>query len=132
MLSPSVETHWRESAGGFDLPHDVWLCILDISGEGSSATIKLYTAAEQTSRACSPVLDEVPIDLEAQLRPFAVRFGALLCWQPGATVRLGDSPDAIHAQLHVACGPLLFGTLGCADGRRAVRLNGSAASRWAR
>jgi hypothetical protein len=131
-LSPSVEIHWRESVGGFDLPQDVWLCVLDISGEGTSATIKLYTAAVEAPRARFPVLDEVPIDIEAQLRPFAVRFGAVLCWEPGATVRLGDSPDAIHAQLQFACGPLVFGTLGCADGRRAIRLSGSAACRWAR
>jgi hypothetical protein len=131
-LSPSAATHWRESVGGIDLPHDVWLSVLEISGEGSSATIKLYTAAEDAPRAHVPVLDEVPIDMEAQLRPFAVRFGAVLCWEPGSTVRLGDSPDAIHAQLQLACGSLVFGTLGCADGRRAIRLNGSAANRWAR
>jgi hypothetical protein len=131
MLSVSVETHWRESVGGLDLPRHVWLCVLDISGAGSGATIKLYTAAEQTPRACSPVLDEVPISLEALLRPFVVRLSALLSWQPGATLRLSDSAD-LHVQLRIGGGPMVFGTLGCSDGRRAVRLGGSAACRGTR
>jgi hypothetical protein len=128
VLAPSVESRWRESGGDMDLPHDVWQRVLDVSGEGTTASLRLYTAAEADPHSTpAPLLDDVPIDLEAQLQPFAVRFSALLCWGPGAMVRVSDSPDAIRALLRVAGGPEVFGRLGCADGCRAIRLDDNSA-----
>jgi len=133
LLATSADTRWRESAGKIRLQHDVWQLALEISGEGASASLRLFTAAEAQVRVTPhPVLDDVPLELRAWLRAFPVRLSDLASWQRGTVIRLSGGVNDIPTQVRVVGGPVMFGTLGCTNGHRAIRLNGSAARTGAR
>jgi hypothetical protein len=128
LLCGSAEMRWSESTAALRLECDVWLRIIDVGGQGSSATIRLFTAANAQVRvAPALVLDDVPLDVGALLQPFPARLGALARWEPGIIIRLADSSTDVAVQLRVGDGPSLSGTLGRVNGWRAIRLDGSAA-----
>ena len=132
LLAVTAEMRWCESIGEPKSLNDLWESVLEISGKGASATIRLFTIAhEEAHGGAPPALDDVPLEVSAQLRPCRMRLDALLRWEPGVTVRLEGSATDICAQLQVVGGPVVYGTLGCVQGSRAVRLSGSAARRAA-
>jgi len=126
LLSPSAHSRWHEGASWHE--GAVWLSVLEIYDKAATASIRLFTAAQTESAGKRhPRLDDVPLDLCGQLHPSATRLGTLIELKRGTIVPIGDPTGAARACLRVGFGPAVFGTLGAIDGRRAIRLNGSAA-----
>jgi hypothetical protein len=124
LLSPSAHARWHEFAGLHG--GAVWLSVHEISDKSGTATIRVFTAAQAASPPKHhPRLDDVPLDVCAQLRSPAMNLGTLTELKRGMIVRVGDAAPTARVCLHVGLGEVAFGTLGGIDGRRAIRLKSS-------
>jgi hypothetical protein len=130
LLVAASRLAWRE----IEVPEEcngAWRCDAALSHEGGrAARLYLYTrAAAVVPPPARPRIGEVPLELTAVLRPLTATLGLMSGWEPGTILPLnavGAEPDV---RLTIHRGPVAFGVLGSAEGRRAVRLNGDAARR---
>lgn len=125
LLASSPDDAWSESAKM--LPHsDAWHCGVDIGGaNGKRAILLLYTIAEpQRAAGGSVVLDDIPIDLVAELDGVNVPLSQLTRWARGSIVPLGRPPSELHATLALTRGTRMPCFVGESGGRRAVSLRG--------
>jgi len=125
LLASSPDDAWSESAK--ILPRsDAWHCTVDIGGGNSRrAILLLYTIAEPQPAAGRPVvLDDIPIDLAAELDGVNVTLSQLTGWSRGSVVPLGRPPNELRAVLTVTHGPRMRCFVGESGGRRAVSVRG--------
>jgi hypothetical protein len=130
LLVAASRSAWRE----ITVPEEcsgVWRCDALLSREGGRvARFYLYTrAAAVLPPAARPLIGEVPLKLTAVLPPLSATLGLISGWEPGAILPLRTAGDEPDVRLTIQNGPVAFGVLGSAEGRRAVRLNGDAARR---
>ncbi|HEV2908541.1 MAG TPA: FliM/FliN family flagellar motor C-terminal domain-containing protein [Candidatus Eremiobacteraceae bacterium] len=130
LLVAASRSAWREIA----VPEEcdgVWRCDAALSHEGGRmARFYLYTrAAAVLPPPVRPLIGEVPLELMAVLRPLSTTLGLMSGWEPGVILPLHAVDVEPEVRLTINHGPVAFGVLGSAEGRRAVRLNGHAAGR---
>lgn len=130
LLASSPRVKWIKSGVERAPRACAWRSDVEMRGRaGVSATLRLFTigAAGAVRPQTTLRLDDVPLLLQASLKPVRATLGCLGGWQPGTLVRLGGTATDLEAHLRLEHGPVAFGVLGAAGAKRAVRLNGSAA-----
>lgn len=130
LLTRTGDDRWLELSGQSP-PQILWRCDVNIIGPGAGvATLRLFTIAlPEPQRACiHPSLSDVPLSFRAHFRGLGATLGDLASWRPGTILRLGGSASELEVALRLERGPVVYGTIGSVAGRRAVRLNGSAAA----
>jgi hypothetical protein len=134
LLVAASRSPWREIAVPEECGDGAWRCDAALSREGGRlARFYLYTrAAAVLPPPARPPIGGVPLELTAVLQPLSATLGLMSGLEPGVIIPLSAAGVETHVRLTIHHGPVAFGVLGSAEGKRAVRLNGDAAHRASR